>query len=256
MKQGFGEYTNFPKVVLYQGEYFAGRRHGKGTLTLKDGSIYTGEFHQGKKHGFGTIQWPSGNFYEGEFKEGVKSGRGVMHWLSRNEKYDGEWKLDKPEGLGTHVWLEQKKAHQILRNRYQGEFLNGLRHGFGTFFYANGARYEGEWFENMKHGYACFISEDEKVSYHLFERNKSIKEIEVHTDLMTTLIEQDRIEKGILPVQDPAEKSKTVELGVQPAKKIPSNNQSKEGSLVVPLRDRQASRVKTPNMVTSKNNLD
>lgn len=150
----------------------------------------------------------SGNYYIGEFRDGLKSGQGVMHWVTRNEKYDGEWKSDKPEGLGTHVWLEQKKAHQVLRNRYQGEFKDGLRHGFGIFFYANGARYEGEWFENMKHGYACFISEDEKVSYHLFDRNKSVKDITVKKDLLETLIEQDRIEKGIAPGSSPDERSK------------------------------------------------
>lgn len=35
---------------------------------------------------------------------------------------------------------------------YDGEFRKGLRHGYGTFIYANGARYEGEWFDNMKSG--------------------------------------------------------------------------------------------------------
>lgn len=35
---------------------------------------------------------------------------------------------------------------------YDGDFVNGLRHGFGTFYYANGAKYEGGWKDNMKHG--------------------------------------------------------------------------------------------------------
>jgi hypothetical protein len=35
---------------------------------------------------------------------------------------------------------------------YDGEFVNGLRHGFGMFFYASGAKYEGGWKNNMKHG--------------------------------------------------------------------------------------------------------
>lgn len=39
-----------------------------------------------------------------------------------------------------------------LRNMYDGEFVNGLRHGFGIFFYASGAKYEGGWKNNMKHG--------------------------------------------------------------------------------------------------------
>lgn len=90
VKQGYGEYTNFPKSVIYKGEYYAGKRHGRGVLTLKDGSIYEGNFYQGKKQGFGKILWPSGNYYEGDFSDGVKSGHGIMHWVTRNEKYDGE----------------------------------------------------------------------------------------------------------------------------------------------------------------------
>ena len=35
---------------------------------------------------------------------------------------------------------------------YDGELINGLRHGRGIFYYANGAKYEGFWKDNMKHG--------------------------------------------------------------------------------------------------------
>jgi hypothetical protein len=39
---------------------------------------------------------------------------------------------------------------------YDGEFVNGLRHGFGMFFYASGAKYEGGWKNNMKHKVIMF----------------------------------------------------------------------------------------------------
>lgn len=39
-----------------------------------------------------------------------------------------------------------------MRNMFDGDFVNGLRHGYGTFYYANGAKYEGGWKNNMKHG--------------------------------------------------------------------------------------------------------
>jgi hypothetical protein len=31
-----------------------------------------------------------------------------------------------------------------------------MRHGIGTFFYANGSKYEGEWENNQKNGMAIF----------------------------------------------------------------------------------------------------
>ena len=35
---------------------------------------------------------------------------------------------------------------------FEGEFVKGLRQGYGIFYYANGARYEGDWNENNKTG--------------------------------------------------------------------------------------------------------
>ena len=57
-------------------------------------------------------------------------------------------------GVGKHYWLLRRVhgSQYPLRNMFEGEFVNGLRHGFGTFYYANGAKYEGGWKNNMKHG--------------------------------------------------------------------------------------------------------
>lgn len=57
-------------------------------------------------------------------------------------------------GVGQHIWLLRRfhGSQYPLRNMYDGDFVNGLRHGFGTFLYANGAKYEGGWKNNMKHG--------------------------------------------------------------------------------------------------------
>lgn len=33
-----------------------------------------------------------------------------------------------------------------------GDFVNGERHGHGTFIYSSGAMYSGEWVCNKKHG--------------------------------------------------------------------------------------------------------
>ena len=56
--------------------------------------------------------------------------------------------------MGQHIWFLRRVAgsQYPLRNMYDGEFVKGLRHGNGTFYYANGARFEGLWENNMKHG--------------------------------------------------------------------------------------------------------
>lgn len=73
-----------------------------------------------------------------------------MHWVNRSEKYYGEWAEDIQEGFGVQVWLEPKGENKSMRNRYEGQWKAGLRHGLGTFYYANGSKYEGEWSKNLK----------------------------------------------------------------------------------------------------------
>jgi len=59
--------------------------------------------------------------------------------------------------MGQQVWYMRRAAttQYSLRNTYDGELYQGMRHGFGTFRYANGARYEGEWKYNVKSGKVC-----------------------------------------------------------------------------------------------------
>ena len=58
---------------------------------------------------------------------------------------------------------------------YDGEFNHGLRSGFGTFFYANGARYEGDWNDNMKHGKGKFIFKNGRVYEGIFEKDHIVE---------------------------------------------------------------------------------
>ena len=44
---------------------------------------------------------------------------------------------------------------------YDGEYdKNGLRHGQGSFQYANGDHYEGNWKENLYHGEGRLVLEN------------------------------------------------------------------------------------------------
>lgn len=97
-----------------------------------------------------------------------------MHWLSSNEKYSGNWLDNFQSGFGTHIWLDQSADNKLLRNRYVGYWLNGLRHGKGTFYYSNGSKYEGDWAENFKHGQGIFTFEDGTEYDGPFEKDRMI----------------------------------------------------------------------------------
>lgn len=36
--------------------------------------------------------------------------------------------------------------------RYEGELMNGRKHGFGKYIYENGNKYEGLWADDRKNG--------------------------------------------------------------------------------------------------------
>ncbi|KAF4139165.1 MORN repeat domain-containing protein [Phytophthora infestans] len=174
----------------YDGEWENGLPHGYGELTFDAARNirYEGQFLEGKREGRGHMHYADGSVYAGDWKADVKSGQGVMTWMTTRgadevssanatplERYDGEWENDCQEGFGRHVWLVNPLSGSSNKNWYEGEFHEGLRHGRGVFFYANGARYEGEWKANVKDGYGLFFYEDGRVFVGLFRQDRSVE---------------------------------------------------------------------------------
>ena len=52
-------------------------------------------------------------------------------------KYIGEWKNDKPQGMGVITWLDGRK--------FEGNFSMGKKEGEGTFTDKNGIVATGTW---------------------------------------------------------------------------------------------------------------
>merc|ERR1712146_1776 len=80
--------------------------HGKGLMTLDDGSTYDGDYKSGKAEYSGIFTWGNGNKYVGEIEK--REGHGVYTWAD-GDKYDGEWKNNKMEGHGIYTWANGKK---------------------------------------------------------------------------------------------------------------------------------------------------
>ena len=59
---------------------------------------------------------------------------------------------NKPNGEGEYYW--QNGDH------YKGDFVNGLRHGYGVMKYVNGTQYSGEYRNDKKCGLGQQIFED------------------------------------------------------------------------------------------------
>ncbi len=171
LRSGFGTFTK--NGVVYEGNWSKGLRHGSGVLTHKSGTFYKGEFEHGHKQGKGRIEYPNGNYYDGEWSNDKKNGLGTMYWKTNGEKYVGEWRNNLQNGFGMHLWLEERGEGKYLRNRYEGFWVDGVREGFGVFYYANGAKYEGEWKGNLKHGFARFTEDSGEVNFCGFINDKN-----------------------------------------------------------------------------------
>lgn len=99
-----------------------------------------------------------------------------MRWIATNENYRGTWENGVQHGYGTHTWYLQRVpgSQYPLRNEYVGEFVNGLRHGRGKFFYASGAVYDGEWENGRKSGWGKFIFNNGRVFEGQFDNDHMV----------------------------------------------------------------------------------
>ena len=82
--------------------------------------------------------------WSGQCKSGKAYGNGYVDWYlnaSPIGRYEGDYVAGKMHGFGTYAMQDG--------SRYIGEFRNNYRHGHGALLWADGTRYEGE-FQNNK----------------------------------------------------------------------------------------------------------
>lgn len=82
--------------------------------------------------------------YEGGCKDGLADGYGRA-W--GKAYYEGRFAAGMKHGQAVvKIWPNG--------DRYNGQYLNDLRHGFGVYEWANGDRYEGLWLNDERQGYS------------------------------------------------------------------------------------------------------
>jgi hypothetical protein len=133
--------------ATYQGDMEDNMPHGQGTMTFPNGDKYVGHFVCGEKHGYGKLTTLGGcSEYVGGFNKGKRSGKGVeftVHDGYGTWTYQGEFKDDKPHGLGTETWGMTDDAY--TDSVYEGEFMSGVKHGHGELVRGNGEKFVGEF---------------------------------------------------------------------------------------------------------------
>lgn len=150
-RHGKGEHA-YSSGAKYSGEWMNDKENGKGTFCFADGAIYIGDFKNGMFHGGGIITSEDGSVKSGSWENG--------HYVG--EKYNQP--ATHSGGAGGNI-----KMHA---EQYEGEYKNGVRHGWGTYVYPSGATYVGEWENDMENGRGTFTLIDGTVYVGEFKAGK------------------------------------------------------------------------------------
>lgn len=80
-------------------------------------------------------------------------------------RYEGETLDGKRHGKGIYLYPNGKI--------YTGEWQQGKKHGWGLFKWPSGNRYEGEWRDNRRHGKGTFVFSDGGIHEGVWVNGKS-----------------------------------------------------------------------------------
>ncbi|KAF4324046.1 hypothetical protein JM18_001933 [Phytophthora kernoviae] len=108
-----------------------GSVHRRGRLKYPTGDVYDGEWIDGKRHGQGLLTFAGGGSYTGEFAHNLFEGFGVL-------------RIPKSQHPLTKLWMRGEK--------FEGEFVCGLKHGRGTWQTRGGDQYDGEFKQGLYGG--------------------------------------------------------------------------------------------------------
>ncbi len=180
---GFGRYTytGYGSGGYLEGNWVHGFLFGKG-VEDHNGPRYEGEFQNSGWFGHGKFIYRDGTYYEGEFK-GNKCGLGKMIYAN-GDLFEGEWFINKSSIPGSNPSLEYScpckgklvkadgtimegvftekyngngelflhgKGKEIINGMsYEGDFVNGVREGYGKLFFNGVLVYEGAFFHGMQ----------------------------------------------------------------------------------------------------------
>lgn len=147
--------------------------HGKGRLCKTNGDLYEGEFLNGLYHFVGKLtSGENGETrYNGEWRHGLKNGIGTLesttYAMVGGDDAKKSKKKSKSNKKSSKDLVDEKKQVVISHYLYSGVFRNGCKEGEGTekITYVKEKKnkeekYEGQWWNNKRHGYGTLTRTD------------------------------------------------------------------------------------------------
>ena len=149
-------YNNF---TFYEGNFLNSKRHGKGKM------IYKCSFHRFDIDPVEFMNELKKNIVDYEYnvkkiKQPNKNNWNINDNLDKMKhcyKYDGNWSNNNKDGFGEMIYVNKAK--------YVGNWENNLRCGKGIIYYSNQYKYDGEFKNNKREGNGKLIDNNDKVIY-------------------------------------------------------------------------------------------
>lgn len=127
----------------YIGEFRDSLKQGTGREETID-HIYEGEYHADKKEGKGKLVYKTTNdYFEGEFRDNFINGYGYYTWANK-DTYEGFFINGKMHGKGKYKWPDG--------GEYYGDYINNIKEGLGRFRWANGRIFDGPFKDGKPNG--------------------------------------------------------------------------------------------------------
>jgi len=99
-------------------------------------------------------------------KEGSKRMTSVS---GEGAKYTGDMsETGKRHGRGEYIWLNG--------DRYQGDFINGLKNGNGILYFSNGDKRVGVWKDDKLHGPATYYYRTGRIDEETWQEDNKVSE--------------------------------------------------------------------------------
>lgn len=130
---------------------------------LSDSLIWTGACVNGFAHGPGALVWEQDGFdgrikttYSGTMNSGRMTGYFEVIYPA-GSRYAGEYINGVRNGYGVYEYADEGvKAGE----KYEGHWLAGRMHGSGTYYFQDGGTFQGNWFDGAaKEGICEFDGE-------------------------------------------------------------------------------------------------
>lgn len=183
--------VTYPNGQIYEGQFCDRKRHGKGTLTLVDGTQYVAEWRSDLRHGEGIELCVDGTEFRGNYVYGLRSGHGVMTW-PEGSQYSGQFARGKANGDG-HLLRTDGSVYKgnfiddcmsgdgIMQWKdgveYVGQFVQNRREGNGKMKWKSGRwkTYDGGWKDGKQHGSGTLVDHEGKVHSGKFQWGKLVR---------------------------------------------------------------------------------